>query len=512
MRKLELSVVSVLLSIFSCCAFSQASLTIRPGKSETVTGRPFTAEESVHLVQQLANGVTLRHEMTGHVYRAGNGTLRFEGTETNTASGQPVTLVWVVDPVKRTATNWNTNSKIAYVSEIPAGDAVTVGLLPQPRIPGETSKTFQGSAVATTDLGHHTEDQLDLIGERVVTTIPIGKVGNEEPIELSTETWKSAELMLSIKEIDLDPRTGTRTMEMTHITRTEPDAALFEIPAGYTLKERPGIGSLAHLQTPPPVPDLQTQQIAAARKDSGPVLKNDVAYKLAMEKIDLPDAQSLAEQAVQIAEQRTAGLNPKNAESFTEMDSLSRYWNTLGWVYFRQGDLTRAEAFTRAAWELSPQGYFGAHLGRIYEEQNRPKEAITIYRMALSARESTKQADQIRSRLADLGVPKPEPLPVAAPIPLSLPHARPQDTGVETLLEVVISHANPPEVVLLKGSPRVAKMADIAIRQNAAAFLPDSGPERIVRRATVTCDEHHVCTLRFLTPDEARAAAASLSN
>jgi hypothetical protein len=31
-----------------------------------------------------------------------------------------------------------------------------------------------------------------------------------------------------------DPRTGTTTLTVTHITRGEPDPALLEIPEGYT--------------------------------------------------------------------------------------------------------------------------------------------------------------------------------------------------------------------------------------------------------------------------------------
>ncbi len=57
-----------------------------------------------------------------------------------------------------------------------------------------------------------------------------------------------------------------------------------------------------------------------------------------------------------------------------------------------------------------------------------------------------------------------------------------------------------------------AQFTDIAIRQNASASLPDNGPERIVRRARVTCDKNYACTVRFLTPEEAKAAGASLTD
>jgi hypothetical protein len=220
---------------------------------------------------------------------------------------------------------------------LPAGGGASVVLLAKPRVPGGELK-LPPEDTTTTDLGHRSWDSLDpirkdLVGKRVITTIPVGKIGNEQPIQVISESWVSPELKLTVRESDDDPRTGKRTMETTHIVREEPAADLFEAPAGYTLKERSDLLNSPIARASSPVPDVETQQIAEARKDPGPVLKNDVAYKLAMEKIDLPEAQELADQAVQIAEQHTADLDPKSAEVFSQMDTLSRYWNTLGWFY-----------------------------------------------------------------------------------------------------------------------------------------------------------------------------------
>jgi hypothetical protein len=40
-----------------------------------------------------------------------------------------------------------------------------------------------------------------------------------------------------VKQVDSDPRTGERTMELTGITKTEPNAALFHPPADYKVKD-----------------------------------------------------------------------------------------------------------------------------------------------------------------------------------------------------------------------------------------------------------------------------------
>jgi hypothetical protein len=49
-----------------------------------------------------------------------------------------------------------------------------------------------------------------------------------------------------------DPRFGTTTMQLTNVVRAEPDATLFQVPAGYTVTQgrgrrgasaQPGTGS-----------------------------------------------------------------------------------------------------------------------------------------------------------------------------------------------------------------------------------------------------------------------------
>jgi hypothetical protein len=58
------------------------------------------------------------------------------------------------------------------------------------------------------------------------------------------DSWVSPDLKLVVKELNQDPRTGNRTMEMTHIKREEPDAVLFQVPAEYAVKEWPDVLSL----------------------------------------------------------------------------------------------------------------------------------------------------------------------------------------------------------------------------------------------------------------------------
>jgi TonB family protein len=72
-------------------------------------------------------------------------------------------------------------------------------------------------------------------GIRSVTTMPPGAIGNERPIETVSETWYSPELQMTILSKRSDPRFGESTYYVTNIIRSEPDAALFQIPSDYTI-------------------------------------------------------------------------------------------------------------------------------------------------------------------------------------------------------------------------------------------------------------------------------------
>ncbi|NYF80258.1 tetratricopeptide repeat protein [Granulicella arctica] len=519
--KSGLSVVIAALSLSACAALGQASLSITHGKSESpVIGLPFTADQSVRTVQQL-NGITLTNEMKGHVYRSTNGRLRFEGTlvATDPTQPKPATLNWIIDPAQHSALSWNTNSTTAMRTAIPENSAVMVKYLPVPRTPG--GHPNQPENLMTTDLGHQTRDKLHLVGKRVTGTIPTGKIGNEQPIEVTTDVWVSPELKLIVNEVEQDPRTGNRMFELTNIVRKEPDAALFELPAGYTVKEQSNLpialGMVPPVPRPPaPVSSAILQQIADASKDPNPEVKIDVAYELAMDKVALSDARSLAEKGIQLEEQQTIDLDLKNitADNFSQMTNLCRAWTALGWIYFQQGDLAKAELYTRAAWELDPQGYLGSHLGRIYEMQHRIPDAINAYRMALSARASAKQQDQIHSRLVSLSMINAEPLPFARPTPLPSLTAKTNEPAGDAVFDILLSHSDPPVVLFRSGSPTLKDSAAAAIQSTLRASLPDEGPEKVLRRGRVTCSTGiaPTCTLLLLTMPEAKAAGASLVN
>jgi TonB family protein len=87
----------------------------------------------------------------------------------------------------------------------------------------------------TEQLSKQMIEGIECDGERAVTTIPTGAIGNERPIETVKETWYSPELRMMILSKRSDPRFGESTYRVTNISLAEPEAALFQVPSDYTI-------------------------------------------------------------------------------------------------------------------------------------------------------------------------------------------------------------------------------------------------------------------------------------
>jgi hypothetical protein len=103
---------------------------------------------------------------------------------------------------------------------------------------GQQSKE-SSEQVKHEDLGTQTIEGVSAQGKRETVTIPAGQIGNERPIEIVTETWFSPELHTMVLRKHSDPRMGESTYRLTDIKRNEPDASLFQPPAGTKISVEP---------------------------------------------------------------------------------------------------------------------------------------------------------------------------------------------------------------------------------------------------------------------------------
>lgn len=262
---------------------------------KVVKGAPYSAEAVTESIQVLGDGNRIVNRFSSAVYRDGEGRTRREQTLKGLGplgtGNEPLQTIFINDPVAGVTYALDSRSHTAHKSApfkiewtrkmgaagpdaegqrfefrvaqggsggnmimtAPLGSVPTAGA----RIALTETENFSigtGGGAAQTyvfrqksgqnnevkeNLGKQNIEGVEAEGTRTTVTIPAGEIGNERPIEIVSERWYSPELQLVVMTRHSDPRSGETTYKLTNINRAEPAKSLFEVPAGYTIKEGP---------------------------------------------------------------------------------------------------------------------------------------------------------------------------------------------------------------------------------------------------------------------------------
>ena len=202
------------------------------GGGRVVKGLPYTADAVIESTQVLRDGTSISHKSITTIARDGEGRLRRErrldAIGPFMASEEARTLIVIDDPVLGCHFVFDVENKTAHKIRNPP---------PPPRNEDDQRGEFAEGTVES--LGMKTFDGLEAEGTRSTITIPAGKIGNDRPIEIVSERWFSTALQAVMLSKHSDPRMGESVYRLTTIKRTEPDAALFRVPADYKVTEGP---------------------------------------------------------------------------------------------------------------------------------------------------------------------------------------------------------------------------------------------------------------------------------
>ena len=222
------------------------------GASATIPGAPYSAQAVTQRVQTLSDGNRITQTTTNAVARDSKGRVYREQSlpSSPNAGAEAPHMIVIYDPVASQHFTLDPNTKTAYktaASEQKRIDeaAFTVALPIRPmsgakgefQIVTDKAKLDEATAATTTDLGSQIIEGVHAKGTRITRTIPAGAIGNDLPIVITTETWYCPDLKVLLMSKSVDPRMGESTYKLTNLVRAEPSAALFQIPADYTVKE-----------------------------------------------------------------------------------------------------------------------------------------------------------------------------------------------------------------------------------------------------------------------------------
>jgi hypothetical protein len=209
-----------------------------PGSRTPVTGAPYSAVETVQMQQTLADGNQITHQQSSKVYRDSSGRVRIEHTVTPPGETAAKTIVTIFDPVASVSYRLDPANQTAIKSNLPTAhtrSASWAGTDSKNRTAGAAPRFRSQGQRQTDSLGTQAIGGISAAGSRMTETIAAGAIGNQQAIQTVRETWISDDLKVPLMIKSNDPRFGNTVMQLTNITRAEPDAALFQVPSTYTV-------------------------------------------------------------------------------------------------------------------------------------------------------------------------------------------------------------------------------------------------------------------------------------
>jgi hypothetical protein len=260
---------------------------VRIPLEKPITGAPYSADTIVEATQTLADGNHISTSRSGRVYRDSMGRVRREEERpftlktTNGPVSTTMSSITIVDPVGGYSYSLDNEHKIAWRTPMVASKV----LLDKVQQAEANLKQIQGTVqqgASTSDqqasageaaakmkaelaarraaeqnagglspdqvvlsekrltpgpLEHKTLDGLAVEGRSNTNTIPAGAIGNEQPITVTSEEWRSADLQVLVLTRHNDPRNGESTYRLANVVRAEPDPSLFMVPPDFTVKD-----------------------------------------------------------------------------------------------------------------------------------------------------------------------------------------------------------------------------------------------------------------------------------
>jgi TonB family protein len=232
---------------------------------------------------------------------------------------------------------------------------------------------------------------------------------------------------------------------------------------------------------------------------------NDVAYELAEAGTDLPEALSYSQRSLNEVEAKLQRIDPATIrkEDLQLTTAIGAYWDTLGWIYFKMGNLPLAENYLHSAWELAQDGIIGDHLGQLYEKEHRMPESLHMYNLALEASPDMTETQERMRTLNHVLLPEHR---MSAGEELSwmrttkLPKIT--DTSGSADFHVLIAPSGKVEDAAFVGGSELLRNAAKTLQEMSfTESLPGNSTAYLRRRGVLSCDS--ACTFVFYPPSVA---------
>jgi hypothetical protein len=236
-RVLATAAVALLASPVAFAQYDAAAVKALNGEDAAIVlKQPFTLVEKMVDATPKADGTTVTRRTEQREWRDSQGRFRHETSQVT--EGKEADRATITDPVKNTVTTLYFDRKTAHIIHLPPG-----ALHPYVDLDDRPMAAMPGVQIKIAKLNNKSIAGEVAVGRSVTRTRPPGTIGNATTIVSVSEHWMSPDLKITLATSMDDPR-EKQTHEVTELTRGEPDASLFQIPADYSVTE--SVGSPLH--------------------------------------------------------------------------------------------------------------------------------------------------------------------------------------------------------------------------------------------------------------------------
>jgi tetratricopeptide (TPR) repeat protein len=240
--------------------------------------------------------------------------------------------------------------------------------------------------------------------------------------------------------------------------------------------------------------------------DSGAEMLNNVAYEMADVGVDLPDALSYSLRSVKEVEEKSQKLDLANIQKADLQLPLSicAYWDTLGWIYFKMGDLAKAESYLNSAWQLAQDGVPGDHLGQVYEKEQKLPAALHTYNLALQANPRLQETPSRVRNLTHVSLPQSH---MSAGEELSrmrtikLPRVT-KETAHADFNVLIAAGGKIEQVNFLSGSEVLRGATETVQKSRVEEPFPPDSVAHVLRKGILSCFPYTGCSFVFYPVSE----------
>jgi hypothetical protein len=197
-----------------------------------IPGKPFSARTTTEWTQTLADGSTITKRLDSNLARDSRGRIYRENHAfVPASSGQksPLNNIHISDPVAHA-------QMYCYPK---AFQCIVTNYTPQTFFQTQPTGSFDNGNrfLARESLGPKTIEGIYVTGIRETTSVNAGVLGNDQPLVSTREFWYSDELQTNLAVTRIDPREGKQVIQLSEISQGEPDAHMFQVPIGYSVRD-----------------------------------------------------------------------------------------------------------------------------------------------------------------------------------------------------------------------------------------------------------------------------------